>query len=627
MRFLKLSISIVVLISLVCSTPVFADTSNFYFDDYTADYYLSKDDIVGSRLKVVEKLTAVFPDYNQNKGICRQIPYTNQGGVNTTLPYLSRSDIKLTRNGKTEPIYSIEKFNGHYEVCTGTDEYVLGRQEYVFEYEFSKVVTDFSDYQELYWDTNGNGWYQKFNNLTARIHFEGDVAKGFNNKSWCYVGSYGESGQERCEITKIEDGLQFVVQKLTRGENLTFDIEFKPDTFFIPELEKDYSLVVLMSIIGVICLTFVGFAIRKYLKYGDKAKYYKNYFVKPEYQPHKDYTIAEMTEIYIGTKKDAKVAVLLDMLVNKKINLEKTQSRMLKTDKWVIIVNDIGALRMEELIILTILNGGTEPDNGTRIAIKTHVADLTLVKLAKKYDTTVVVDLKHDGLVESKYKTSSSAASTSRTVIMWIFIIFFFLPFLMTILEEIGFNFDFDFSGKVVVGKELFLPVVIIMIVATIVICSILRSKVEKYKLHTLKGLEASRYMDGLKMYIKMAEAERLKMLQSVDGADVSPTGIVKLYEKLLPYAAVFGLEKSWMNEMEEYCKVQEIAEPDYLLTGITISELSRSMRIAASAINTSTHYSSSSISGGGGSSSGFSGGGGGGFSGGGGGGGGGGGR
>ena len=120
---------------------------------------------------------------------------------------------------------------------------------------------------------------------------------------------------------------------------------------------------------------------------------------------------------------------------------------------------------------------------------------------------------------------------------------------------------------------------------------------------------------------------DRLKLLQSVEGADISPSGIVKLYEKLLPYAAVFGLEKSWMEEMSKYCKLQEIEEPDYLLAGITAAELSRSMRNASSIINSSTHYSSSSISGGGGSSSGFSGGGGGGFSGGGGGGGGGGGR
>ena len=120
-----------------------------------------------------------------------------------------------------------------------------------------------------------------------------------------------------------------------------------------------------------------------------------------------------------------------------------------------------------------------------------------------------------------------------------------------------------------------------------------------------------------------MAEADRLKFLQSVKGADTSSTGIVKLYEKLLPYAAVFGLEESWMDEMRQYCELKEIEEPDYLLTGITAYELSRTMRNAAGYANSATHYTSSSVSGGGGSSSGFSGGGGGGFSGGGGGGGG----
>ena len=70
---------------------------------------------------------------------------------------------------------------------------------------------------------------------------------------------------------------------------------------------------------------------------------------------------------------------------------------------------------------------------------------------------------------------------------------------------------------------------------------------------------------------------------------------------------------------MNEYCKVEDIEEPDYLMAGLMASELSRSIRSAASYASTSTVMASS----GGGSSSGFSGGGGGGFSGGGGGGGG----
>lgn len=125
--------------------------------------------------------------------------------------------------------------------------------------------------------------------------------------------------------------------------------------------------------------------------------------------------------------------------------------------------------------------------------------------------------------------------------------------------------------------------------------------------------------MDGLKLYIEMAEADRMKMLQSVKGADTSAEGIVKLYEKLLPYAAVFGLEESWMNEMREYCELEEIEQPDYLMQGLVISDMMRAVNTASSYATTATTMSSS----GGGSSSGFSGGGGDGFSGGGGGGGG----
>ena len=64
----------------------FASVQDFYFEDFTGDYYLSKDDEGISYLKVVESVTAVFPDYKQNKGICRQIAYTNQNGANITLP-------------------------------------------------------------------------------------------------------------------------------------------------------------------------------------------------------------------------------------------------------------------------------------------------------------------------------------------------------------------------------------------------------------------------------------------------------------------------------------------------------------------------------------------------------------
>ena len=187
---------ILVLVSALMPTGLAkASVQDFYFSDFIGDYYLSKDAEGVSHLKVVESVTAEFPQYNQNKGICRQIPFTNQNGANVTLSSLGRSDIKVTRNGVAEPIYSIEKENDYYNVCTGTDEYVLGTQVYTFEYEFQKVVTDFSDYQELYWDTNGNGSTQRFDQVTARVHFADE--DWWTGESWCYVGSYGDARLRR----------------------------------------------------------------------------------------------------------------------------------------------------------------------------------------------------------------------------------------------------------------------------------------------------------------------------------------------------------------------------------------------------------------------------------------------
>lgn len=596
------------------------DTENFYFSDFTADYYLLRDAQGVSHLKVVENFTAVFPDYNQNKGFCRDIAFTNQGGVNVTLPNLSKSNITVLRNGSEEPIYSIDKYSDYFEVCTGDDNYVLGEQVYTFEYEFEKVVTDFEDFQELYWDTNGNGWVQRFDAVTARLHFVGEVAEDYDNDVSCYVGKYGDKGLDRCTVTEISDGFKFQAKNLTKFENLTFAIRLKPGSFVVPEPEKSYVAVIYGAVIIIICVIWLCMAIRRYLKVRGKIVYYKGIFVKPEYQPDSRYSLAEMAELYIGKKKDIKVGMLLDLVVRRKISLVKKSE---KKNDWEIVVNDLEGVSEEERDLLAILRGGVSVDAGERFEVRPRTASTLLVKVNKNMETALLEDLKRDGLVESKYRigarggnkrngTLGDALSVIVAIIVEFAVIAIFaLGIYVAISDEVGVK-------EIVYLHEMMIAVGIVIFI-TITINTILKVQREMVEYHTEKGLMASRYMDGLRMYIEMAEAERVKMLQSVNGADVSPEGIVKLYEKLLPYAAVFGLEESWMNEMAEYCKVEEVAEPDYLRAGITASEISRMTRTMSRYATNSTVMSTS----GGGSSSGFSGGGGGGFSGGGGGGGG----
>lgn len=613
---------IITLISLI-TTPTYASVDNFYFSDFTADYYLSRDEDGISRLRVKESVMAVFPDYKQNKGICKQISFTNQDGKNITLSSLTNSDLKLTRNGYPENIYSIEKIDNFYEVCTGTDEYLLGVQVYEFEYEFTKVVTEFNvdgrEYQELYWDTIGTGVKQRTNHVTARLHFEdGDV---FAGKSWCYVGKYGENGADRCVVTEISDGVEFSTRNLSAYENLTFDVELKPDSFVVPSPEKNYTYVLLTILLSIICAFWIGFGVRKYIKSRDKAIYYKNIFVKPEYQPHKEYSLAEMAEVYLGKKKDVKVALLLEMIVKRKVELQRSENK-----KWNIIVKSLDGVRKESIDLLTILNNGVSPSDGSVIELKRRSASASLIKIKKAMTSRILDDLKNDGLVDAKYQVGGTAGRDSlggvisaviAASIVLVPVVIMFGTMLFSFIKQV-FHLDATYGQEMIFGREFYLVALVEMAIAVIV-RTFFGTMANRFQNYTNKGLEASRYMEGLKLYIEMAEKDRLKVLQSVKGADTSAEGIVKLYEKLLPYAAVFGLEKSWMQEMKEYCEVQDIVEPDYLLNGFTISELSKVTTLASSYANSATVMSSS----GGGSSSGFSGGGGGGFSGGGGGGGG----
>jgi hypothetical protein len=150
----------------------------------------------------------------------------------------------------------------------------------------------------------------------------------------------------------------------------------------------------------------------------------------------------------------------------------------------------------------------------------------------------------------------------------------------------------------------------------------------------TESGAHLRDYIAGMRVYLKLAEAERFKVLQSPEGAlrvsggehatagDQATGGdqseVVKLYEKLLPYAVLWGIEREWS---EELAVRYESAQPSWyvgssgfnpVLFGASMHSFSQSTT-AASSYSAATGASSSGGSMGGGSSGGGGGGGGGG--------------
>ncbi len=85
----------------------------------------------------------------------------------------------------------------------------------------------------------------------------------------------------------------------------------------------------------------------------------------------------------------------------------------------------------------------------------------------------------------------------------------------------------------------------------------------------TQEGRRINDELDGLKLYMTMAEADRLKVLQAPDtaervpalaGADGENRGeIAKLHERLLPYAVIFGILPQWSEVVKH-----DFAEAEY---------------------------------------------------------------
>lgn len=545
--------------TLAGAAPAFAGVNDFYFSNSTFDYYLSKNTDNSSHMRVVEVLTAVFPEIDQNHGIERCIP-TEYRGVGI----LNTSSFTVTRNGIKEN-YSINTDDGLACFRIGNaSSYVRGAQVYEMTYQLDNVILqpDDSPNQELYWDTNGTGWYQQFNHLTATVHLADDVASDFLNKTSCYVGRYGTSGStaiSRCTTTVSESGktIVFSTDSLERTENLTFDLEFKPDTFYVKKDIKPYIVgaITCGSIIAIIVKTV---STRKKAKERNASKISVANNPKPvQYTPPANLSVAQAHEIWMSSiATDSKVASLMELAVRHKIELEKfeRESKFLKikSKAWKIHVKNLHDISREQLIVLQILNGGSNVKSGDVIEVKTQSYSSKLSSLSMQYSQDIRADLRTKGLLE--------------------------LP---------------DNQKHYM-----------------------LAAKYNKYEARTIKGIETSNYLDGLREYINLAEKDRIKFLHSVKGADTSNQGIVKLYEKLLPYAIIFGCESSWLDELNKYYQLPDVEEPDWLATGLILSSSDFS---SFSASTTSSVASGTVASDSGGSS----GGGGGGFSGGGGGGGG----
>ncbi|WEO76335.1 DUF2207 domain-containing protein [Cryobacterium sp. SO2] len=631
----------------VSPASVRTDTSDFTFDSFAADYYLGRDEAGHSTLRTVETFVAEFPDFDQNRGIIRAIPNDYDG-----VPL--HTSVESVTDAQGAPVYFESTVNGGFtELALGTDEFVRGTQTYVISYTQQNVVRAFADTNddELYWDTNGTGFDQPFGSVDARVHVDPAITSFLTGASACYAGAQGESGE--CRIVQEADpdaaaatadepaGQLFTAgaTDLGPGENLTVAIGFTAGTFVqvpaeaqsdpgyggFPATDQPLDLSALPVILIGLALLFGSVPLSwAFLRPRDARG---RGTIIPQYSVPPGYNLLEAADL-IGRTNSAVAAQIVSFAVRGKVRILDYPVSADGGDYTLQLLSADG-VDDQELALLWVFF----PELEVGAVCELGVTDDALAG--------ALASATADARARAITRGWRARAPWNRVKARWLIgCAAVVLVALVVLVSGVGLGW--------LPGVWIF-PLLVLMVIAVVVASAAASRPV----VLTDAGAEQRDYLQGMKVYLELAEADRFRMLQSPDGADrvtvplaVAPQGsapavglttagpdtveLVKLYEKLLPFAVLWGVEREWAAELAFYYE-QATAAPDWFLSQNAFSGL-----YLASALNglvSSVHTSEtptppppSTWSGSGGGS--FSGGSfGGGFSGGGGGGGGGGGR
>jgi len=519
-------------------------------------------------IKVEEEITYFFS--YPGHGIYRDIPSRYRVQLTLARPVTIKLD-ELYYYKKNEP--SLKYGNYEKSLESGYTRFKIGEAEtliegeyvYVIKYTMKNAVNYFDDHDELYLNIAGNLWEVPIQKLTTTITVPGEITEKI-----CYTGITG-STQSDCtfkDISETETSIT-LTKPLDIGEDLTVAISMPKGT--LKDVRGAQTVAFLLSNIGLLLpipTLVVGLMLIKKNGKGRKLT------TIPHYEPPKDMFPMLAGAIYTKALTPKHItAQIVQMAIDGyiKIRQEGKRSYILEKDH---IEKNISEDTVRALYA-DLFKGKNE------VNINDIPSDFytTVNSLKKSIDTK---------LYDDKYFSKERKKLWNKFLFIGLFGIFgiFMIATPLALIAATGWTIGIAISSIILI---------------------ILTSKIE---LRDTLGNEIFAELEGLKMYINTAEKHRIEFHND-------PEKYLGVFEKLLPYAIIFGLEKKWAKEFEDLYKeppswyAGDISTFNTLVLANSISSVSRGIQTSSTPPSSHSSFGGSGFSGGS-SGGGFGGGGGG---------------
>lgn len=523
---------------------------------------------------VKEDITVNVLGQQIKRGITRSFPKRN----NNAAPGQSENqeyDIMLvTRNG-IEESYSMRR-QGRNEVMYIGHEAILlkpGTYKYHIEYRSPNQVALLEEMDELTWNAIGQE-----NQLTTE---KAEVTVFLPNgteliQSMAYTGATGEQGSNFTKEELFSGEVKFTtINPLPPGSGMTVSVGFPKGAVNPPGAVATWGGLLAVILGG---LGFLVYGFTSWRKHGIDPPKPAVYPIFSPPQDHSPAVIAYLQSAYVTVKGLSASIISLAVKGYLTLNMEEKSGFFTKSKKYTLAKTDLcppeidSDLSAEELELYTDLFDQSDE---------------------------ILLDGTYNPRVGSAKRAHEKVISKAHKAFHWegrnlMRILPLFLIYVATLVLGIVF-------ANLVGASDLVVPFVIgfgILGVLGLILFSYLINQ------PTLEKLKLQSEIEGFKLYLEMAEKDRIQILNP-------PEMTVSHFEALLPYAFALGLENKWSTKFSSILTNAQY-EPSWNNNHLYFTDNSFGNNFQSAVSSTSTQPSESG-SGGSSGGGGFSGGGGGG--------------
>lgn len=507
-----------------------ADVDEFSYASWDAVYDVGLDDDGRAYMQVTETLVARFPDADQNRGIVRGLATTYKNAdIDTRVLAVTDED------GAAVP-YETDEDDGTLFILTGDDDFVHGLTTYVIEYEMHDIIVGSAPdpsgsrtADEFYWDLLPLDSTQPIEAFRADIRFDAVLTAHLTGATKCYIGPSGST--EPCDLEgPIADGdaASFHVEAgpLPAADGVTVAVGFDPGTVTQPAARMPDAVADLgpaVAAAGAVGLSAIGWAVAMGAA---RRRRRATGIIVAQYDVPDDQPPLLAAALLPGAK-NVVPAEIVHLAVRGALRIEDGAST--------------GAPRLRRQ------PHGSAPgplDQAALDALFLHADAGGVVDLPAESEAfaTRMTALTTKGHEEAARRGLTTRVRSRAAVILQSVAIALAVAGLVVAIVAVA-------SGRLSAG-----PALLAISVGALLVAASSFYTFSRHTVLTPEGAQAYEHLQGVREFIRVAEEDRLRMLQSYTGAERRTdegVDVIHIYERLLPYAMLFGMEEEWGRVLE----------------------------------------------------------------------------